>query len=928
MSDFHVGQRVEYYSPSFSEWIECKIALIRPDGKLKLEHTDGSGVLKEAAEPSRVRQKPGAAKAPATSKSMPPPAPAAPMAKKPVIPAAKKASSACSSPTPGDATPSHRPASGHKAPPSRPSKGIVKDVASDDKMYVGDRVKLKGPPVRHGEVMYIGPAAFAGGETVVGIKLDEKRSTSDCDGMYKNERFFRCQPGHGIYQALEEVELVPPELADEDVRMLPMSEAPDTEQFDLEAELELLVGLKEVKESIRHARNFIEVQKRRSSVTGDTSARPLHFAFMQGTAGSGAGKVAQVLGGMLAKFGVLSSGHTLEVTRKDLLAGCTGGDVDAKMKKVVRAAEGGVLLVQGADCLKDTEKSSDRLGEEALQSVTKLLETVAIPCEWPQRLCLVLAGRRSQLGQLLETPGVGSCIFARLEFSDLTAAEVAQILRHLVKTHSFQLSHELTDERLESLVRRRMARAGGDGAKNVRLAKAMLEEAVSRQTDRVWAKETLSFTGLTALVEQDFVDKNKEMDEAAQAALKRLDAIVGLKPVKEFVRSLYATLLMEQRKREMGLETAGGSPTLHMVFQGNPGTGKTTVARVVADLLKALGMLRTGHLVEADRAALVAGYSGQTALKTKAVVESALGGVLFIDEAYALVGDEGHDSFGREALDTLIKLVEDFRQDLVVILAGYSSEMARLIEANPGLRSRFPTVIEFDDYTCEELMEIADGMLLQDILTLSDHSASERLKGLLQKTVPKPGKKSDRQAGNGRAVRNILERAKRNQALRLQQEAAAGKVHTQTDMLQLIAQDFDGCANTCSWNFGSKHKLGGECFLASLRERDGGGHAPEKFDACDENDDGPRSWLSTRSRPKHVTRSNPRALSIRETFAVLRQIPCCVETIVYHDYCDVDVFNAVQYFVSAGVLAFRTSIGMRNWVAPWCRDGRPEGSAI
>merc|ERR1719343_327588 len=129
----------------------------------------------------------------------------------------------------------------------------------------------------------------------------------------------------------------------------------------------------------------------------------------------------------------------------------------------------------------------------------------------------------------------------------------------------------------------------------------------------------------------------------------------------------------------MGIAAASSS-TLHMVFQGNPGTGKTTVARVVADLLKALGLLRTGHLVEADRAALVAGYSGQTALKTKAVVESALGGVLFVDEAYALVGEEGKDSFGREALDTLLKLVEDYRSDLVVILAGYTQEMAKLLE--------------------------------------------------------------------------------------------------------------------------------------------------------------------------------------------------------------------------------------------------------
>merc|ERR1719359_612142 len=154
--------------------------------------------------------------------------------------------------------------------------------------------------------------------------------------------------------------------------------------------------------------------------------------------------------------------------------------------------------------------------------------------------------------------------------------------------------------------------------------------------------------------------------------------------------------------------------SLHMIFSGNPGTGKTTVARVVAQALKSLGILRLGHLVECDRASLVAGYAGQTAIKTKQLVDTALGGILFVDEAYALVSDD-RDTFGKEALDTLMKATEDYRDDLVVILAGYPGDMVKLLSRNPGLKSRFATTIDFPDYSADELMTIAEGMLAEEM---------------------------------------------------------------------------------------------------------------------------------------------------------------------------------------------------------------------
>jgi len=260
---------------------------------------------------------------------------------------------------------------------------------------------------------------------------------------------------------------------------------------------------------------------------------------------------------------------------------------------------------------------------------------------------------------------------------------------------------------------------------------------------------------------------------------------VGLADVKRFVRSLQAQLLLDDQRKKAGLP-ALSSGSLHMIFSGNPGTGKTTVARIIAALLAELGLLSSGHLVEADRASLVAGYVGQTAIKVTNLVKEALGGILFVDEAYTLVqGDK--DSFGKEALDTLMKLMEDHREEMVVVFAGYSDEMEELLKANPGLRSRFPTIITFANYSAPELMAICQGLLQREQLVLSA-AATELVQSALEAVVTKAAT-GDRRAANGRAVRNLIEQAKRQQALRLGEVAACGGQPSVAQLTELVDGD-------------------------------------------------------------------------------------------------------------------------------------------
>ncbi len=272
--------------------------------------------------------------------------------------------------------------------------------------------------------------------------------------------------------------------------------------------------------------------------------------------------------------------------------------------------------------------------------------------------------------------------------------------------------------------------------------------------------------------------------ESMEALQEELDGYIGLENVKREVRSLMNIARVYQKRRENDLPTADLS--LHMVFSGNPGTGKTMIARLMARVYHTLGILSKGHLVEVDRSGLVAGYVGQTAIKTSKVLEQAAGGVLFVDEAYTLTAGGSENDFGQEAVDTILKAMEDNRDDLVVIVAGYTQQMHAFIESNPGLRSRFNRYLEFTDYTPGEMLEIFTRNCKKSCYELEEAGRRALLSYFENMT--------DVQRcsfGNARGVRNVFERVLSCQANRLAEKETVSR----EDLMQILMADVTAAVN-------------------------------------------------------------------------------------------------------------------------------------
>ena len=271
-------------------------------------------------------------------------------------------------------------------------------------------------------------------------------------------------------------------------------------------------------------------------------------------------------------------------------------------------------------------------------------------------------------------------------------------------------------------------------------------------------------------------DKPETKPESIEELKKELDGYIGLATVKQEVSDLINLMTVWKLRREQGLPTADLS--LHMVFTGNPGTGKTMIARLMARICRALGILKTGQLVEVDRGGLVAGYVGQTAAKTAEVIEKAIGGVLFIDEAYALSG-KGENDYGQEAIETLLKAMEDHRDELVVIVAGYTDEMSGFIRSNPGLESRFNRYLHFPDYSLEEMVAIFQMRCDGSAYTLAEGAEAALIQRLKEETA------GNDTFGNARGVRTLFERVLVAQANRL---ATDGEI-TREELMTLTAED-------------------------------------------------------------------------------------------------------------------------------------------
>jgi S1-C subfamily serine protease/Cdc6-like AAA superfamily ATPase len=516
-------------------------------------------------------------------------------------------------------------------------------------------------------------------------------------------------------------------------------------------ELNRLTGLETVKTEMTMLIQRLQLELARQEKGAPTAPISLHMVFT-GPPGTGKTAVARLYGAVLRDLGVLEKGHLIETDRAGLVAGYTG-QTALKTKQIIADALDGVLFIDEAYALVDKSGTGQDFGREAIDTLLKEME------DKRDRLVVIVAGYPDPMRQFLASnPGLPSRFTKTLPFDSYKAAELVAITRSMARRDGFRLSEECESILLNHFER---ARTSSSFA-NARTARTVVERAREAQAARMApliASDGIDLDELTLSDVQAAITARPAVAARGISALDELRRMTGLDAVKAEIEMLVSRLKVEAARHERGLPVAPIS--LHMVFVGPPGTGKTVVARLYGAILRDLGVLEKGHLIETDRAGLVAGYVGQTAIKTLQKIADAQDGVLFIDEAYALAAQPGvGPDFGREAVDTLLKEMEDKRDRLVVIVAGYPEPMRTFLASNPGLPSRFTKTVPFESYEVDDLVAITHAIAQRDGLRVSA-DADPALKIYFDRARAAPD------FANARSARTVLERAREAQAARI-----------------------------------------------------------------------------------------------------------------------------------------------------------------